>query len=147
MPEGRRERAPLPPCMCSLGRGYALDVDNGGQTMSIHVPYVLLLSERDPLGCGRTSWAHAARPVRGRSGRPLADRYTDPNAPRTVDGGVLGPDGHWLVLGNPGGERPHAHVLLYQGASGWLRYRQAEVGQEYTLAALESQTAGDECSS
>ena len=29
-------------------------------------------------------------------------------------------------------------------AAGWLRYRQAELGQEYTLTALESQNAGDE---
>jgi len=132
--------------MCSLGREYAMDVETSGQTMRLQVPYVLLLSEQDPLGV----WAHElghtlhSRHEAGAADR-LADRYTDPKAPASS-----GTVGFWDLMalgsywGAPAGSAP-AHMSSYtKELAGWLRYRQAEPGQEYALTALESQGAGSE---
>jgi hypothetical protein len=114
--------------------------------MRIYVPYVLLLSEQDPLGV----WAHElghtlhARHDAGADDR-LADRYTDPNAPASS-----GTVGFWDLMaigsywGAPAGSAPSQMSSYTKELAGWLRYRRAELGQEYTLTALESQNAGDE---
>jgi len=137
---------PFPPSMCSLGRAHAVDVQNGDRATRIHVPYVLLLSEQDPLGV----WAHElghtlhARHEAGADDR-LADRYTDPKAPASS-----GTVGFWDLMalgsywGAPAGSAPTQMSSYTKEAAGWLRYRQAQLGQEYTLTALESQSVGDE---
>jgi len=137
---------PLSSSTMWLPPDHSIQLSGRNNTITVHVPNLVLLSETEELG----TWVHelghtlyGKYETRGGHNH-LADRY-DHGRP----GQDYGHLGYWDLMGsgsrwgNPESTSP-THMSSYtKEAAGWLHYQAVSLGHNYRLISLENQRMGD----
>ncbi len=127
---------PLSSSRCWLGNDDGIQGLGREHTSSVHVPHLILLSEKDALGI----WVHEL----GQAEDQLHDYYLDPHVP--TSGSEVG---YWDLMGRgdrwgtPMGTSPTQMSSYTRVAAGWLHDMPMALDRDYALTSGENQQMGD----